>query len=140
MAKIFALYFCLILFLNLLIPKAIWSQKADPTIVDFKIQALYRSAMLTWKAKDDLKAPVAVQILRADTFEEGPYQEIEKVTLTPGKKNYEYVDKSMGAESKYYYKLVIKDTNESFGPIPTRPFFSPPATQLLPPVQPWSSS
>ena len=140
MAKISTLFFCLILFSTLFIPEAIWSQKADSTIVDFKIQALYRSAMLTWKTKDNLKTPVAVQILRADTFEEGPYQEVETVTLTPGKKTYEYVDKSMGAESKYYYKLVIKETNESFGPIPTRPFFSPPATQLLPPFQSWSSS
>jgi hypothetical protein len=140
MAKASLLFFCLIFALSLLIPEATWSQKTDPTIVDFKIQALYRSAMLTWKARDDLKAPVAVQIFRADTFEEGPYQEVETVSLTPGKKTYEYIDKSMGAESKYYYKLVIKETNESFGPIPTRPFFSPPATQLLPPFQSWSSS
>ncbi len=140
MAKISISFFCLILLLGLLTPEAIWSQKADPTIVDFKVQALYRSAMLTWKVKDDLKNPVAVQIFRADTFEEGPYQQVETVSLTPGKKTYEYVDKSMGAESKYYYKLVIKETNESFGPLPTRPFFSPPATQLLPSFQSWSSS
>ena len=140
MTKISILFFCLVFTLFLLIPEAIWSQKADPTIVDFKVQALYRSAMLTWKVKDDLKAPEAVQIFRADTFEEGPYQQVETVSLTPGKKTYEYVDKSMGAESKYYYKLVIKETNESFGPLPTRPFFSPPATQLLPPFQSWSSS
>jgi hypothetical protein len=140
MAKVSILSFCFILFLSLVIPAVIWSQKADSTIVDFKIQALYRSAMLTWKTKDDLKNPVAVQILRADTFEDGPYQEVETISLTPGKKTYEYVDKSMGAESKYYYKLMIKETNESFGPLPTRPFFSPPATQLLPPLQSWSSS
>ncbi len=133
-------FFALIFFVTLLSPQVTRSQKADSTIVDFKIQALYRSAMLTWKAKDNLKSPVAVQILRADTFEDGPYQEVETITLTPGKKTYEYVDKSMGAESKYYYKLVIKETNESFGPIPTRPFFSPPATQLLPPFQCWSFS
>ncbi len=140
MAKISIPFFCLILLLGLLIPEAIWSQKTDPTIVDFKIQALYRAAMLTWKAKDDLKNPVAVQIFRADTFEDGPYQQVDTVSLTPGKKTYEYVDKSMGAESKYYYKLVIKETNESFGPVPTRPFFSPPATQLLPLHQSGSSS
>jgi hypothetical protein len=51
------------------------------------------------------------------------------VDLSPDKNAYEYVDKSMGAESKYYYKLVIKETGEYFGPIPTRPYFSPPATQ-----------
>ncbi len=140
MVKIPIPFLCIVLFLGLVIPEAIWSQKADPMIVDFKIQALYRSAMLTWRTKDDLKAPVAVQILRADTFEDGPYQEVETITLAPGKKTYEYLDKSMGAESKYYYKLVIKETNESFGPVPTRPFFSPPATQLLPFFQSGSSS
>lgn len=133
MTNISFLLVCLFFTLSLFIPRTIWSQKAGPTISDFKIQAMYRSAMLTWKATDDLKAPVTVQIFRADTFEDGPYQEVEKVALIPGKKNYEYVDKSMGAESKYYYKLVIKETNESFGPVPTRPFFSPPATRLLPP-------
>jgi len=140
MTKVVISFFCFIFIITLLIPEAIWSQKADATVVDFKVQALYRAAMLTWKTKDGLKSPVAVQIFRADTFEEGPYQEVETVSLTPGKKTYEYVDKSMGAESKYYYKLVIKETNESFGPIPTRPYFSPPATQLLPLFQSWSSS
>ena len=135
-----ALFFIAVIFFTLLSPQVTMPQKADPTIVDFKIQALYRAAMLTWKLRDDLKTPLAVQILRADTFEDGPYREVETISLTPGKKTYEYVDKSMGAESKYYYKLVIKETNESFGPLPTRPFFSPPATQLLPPFQPRSSS
>ena len=89
---------------------------------------MYRAAKLTWKVSTDLKSAMAVQILRADTFEEGPYKEVEIIQLTPGKSAYEYVDKSMGAEAKYFYKLIIKESNESFGPLPTRPFFSPPAT------------
>jgi hypothetical protein len=96
--------------------------------------------MLTWKMKGDLKTGISIQILRADTFEEGPYKEVDVVNLTPGKSTYEYVDKSMGAESKYYYKLFIKETGESFGPLPTRPYFSPPATQLQPPFQSESSA
>jgi len=103
-------------------------QKADSVILDFKVQALYRAAKLTWKTKGDLKNQMPVQILRADTFEDGPYKEVGVVKIVPGKSTYEYVDKSMGAEAKYYYKLIIKETNESFGPIPTRPYFSPPAT------------
>lgn len=116
------------------VPNESWSQKADPTILDFKVQALYRAAKLTWKVKEGFKGGLAVQILRADTFEEGPYKEVDTVNLTPGKSTYEYVDKTMGAEAKYYYKLLIKETDESFGPIPTRPFFSPPATHYQPPV------
>jgi hypothetical protein len=123
----------LIFFVTLFGPQVAMSQKADPTIVDFKIQALYRAAKLTWKTRDSLKDQLSVQILRAETFEEGPYQEVDAISLLPGKNAYEYVDKTMGAESKYYYKLVIKETGEFFGPIPTRPYFSPPATQWQPP-------
>ncbi len=116
------------------VPNESWSQKADSTILDFRVQALYRAAKLTWKIKEGFKSGLSVQILRADTFEEGPYKEVDTVNLTPGKSTYEYVDKTMGAEAKYYYKLLIKETDESFGPIPTRPYFSPPATHLKPPV------
>ncbi len=111
-----------------MIPAGGWSQKANSTISDFRVQALYRAAKLTWKASDGIKNPTLVQIMRSDTFEEGPYKEVETVTLSPGKTAYEFVDKSMGSEAKFFYKLVVKDTGESLGPLPTRPFFSPPAT------------
>lgn len=104
------------------------AQQSPIKITDFRVQAMYRSAKLSWKIKGDLKSPVSVQIMRADVFEEGPYKEIETIPITPEKKSYEYIDKSMGAEAKYYYKLVVKETGESFGPLPTRPYFSPPAT------------
>ena len=104
------------------------AQKADPTIMSFKVDSMYRAAKLTWKTKGELKSEMGVQILRADTFEEGPYGEVGVVKITPGKSSYEYIDKSMGAEAKYYYKLIIKETNETIGPVPTRPYFSPPAT------------
>jgi hypothetical protein len=130
----YAMFFpTLFFFVALFGPQVTMSQKADPTIVDFKVQALYRAAKLTWKTRDSLKDQLSVQILRAETFEEGPYQEVDAIGLLPSKNAYEYVDKTMGAESKYYYKLVIKETGEFFGPIPTRPYFSPPATQWQPP-------
>ena len=121
---------CLILMflIFLMVPGGSWSQKADPTITGFKVEALYRAAKVTWKTKADLKNEISVQILRADSFEDAAYQEVGVVKIVPGKSAYEYVDKSMGSEAKYFYKLVIKDSNESFGPLPTRPFFSPPAT------------
>jgi hypothetical protein len=126
--KCFTFLFCSVFAVTLFVPQVALSQKSDPTIMDFKVQAMYRAAKLTWKAKGDLKSGMVVQVLRADTFEEGPYKAVGTVNLTPGKSAYDYVDKSMGAEAKYYYKLIIKETDESFGPIPTRPFFSPPAT------------
>ncbi len=123
--KRYLLFFTLLI---LIVAHPASAQKTDSTITDFRIQAMYRAAKLSWKVNSPLKTEMAVQILRADTSEEGPYKEVEIIRLTPGKTAYEYVDKSMGAEAKYFYKLVIKETNESFGPLPTRPFFSPPAT------------
>jgi hypothetical protein len=125
----YAIFFSILFFsITLLVPQVTTPQKAGPTIADFKVQALYRAAKLTWKTSDGLKNPLSLQILRADTFEDGPYKELEVINLVPDKNAYEYVDKSMGSESKLYYKLVIKETGESFGPISARPFFSPPAT------------
>jgi hypothetical protein len=126
--KSFIFLFCSIFAVTLFVPPVALSQKADPAILDFKVQPMYRAAKLSWRAKADLKNEMAVQILRADTFEDGPYKEVGVVKITPGKSSYEYIDKSMGAEAKYYYKLAIKETNETFGPLPTRPYFSPPAT------------
>jgi hypothetical protein len=118
-----ALFFCI----ALLTPQATMSQKAGPTITDFSARPLYRAAKLTWKVSTDLKSQLSVQILRADS-EAGPYKELDVITLVPGKDGYEYIDKSMGTESRYYYKAVIKETGESFGPDDVRPLFSPPAT------------
>jgi hypothetical protein len=111
------------------------AQKSDPTIANFKVQALYRAARLTWNVPASLKDPMGLKILRASSSAEGPYQEVETVKLVPEKSDYDYVDKSMGAESMYFYKLVVIETGESLGPIATRPFFSPPATQWQPPGQ-----
>ena len=102
--------------------------------MNFGARPLYRAAKLTWQAPN-LEKQLSVQILRSDTGEAGPYKELDVVTLAPGKENYEYIDKSMGTESKYYYKAVIKETGESFGPDDVRPLFSPPATQFQPPKQ-----
>jgi hypothetical protein len=127
-SKSLIFFFCFIFGVTLFVPPVALSQKASPTILDFRIQAMYRAAKLTWKVKGDLKNEMAVQILRADTFEDAAYNEAGVVKIIPGKSSYEYIDKSMGAEAKYYYKLIIKETDETFGPLSTRPYFSPPAT------------
>ena len=118
-----------------LLASAALAQKADPTVADFKVQALYRAAKLTWSVTANLKDQMSLKILRAASSADGPYQEVEVVKLTPGKSTYDHIDKSMGAESMYFYKLVVNETGETFGPISTRPFFSPPATQRQEPEQ-----
>ena len=128
MRRVVIFFPCLVFVMFLFAPAAP-AQKSGPTVADFKVQALYRAAKLTWNVQAGLKDSMVLKILRAASSGEGPYHEVEVVKLTPGKSAYDYVDKSMGAESMYYYKLVVNETGESFGPIATRPFFSPPATQ-----------
>ncbi len=127
MTRYAVVFLALSLFI-LFAPQAAMTQTAGPTIVDFGARPLYRAAKLTWKANPDLNKQLSVQILRADTSKEGPYTELDVITLVPGKGSYEYIDRSMGTDSRYYYKAVIKETGESFGPDDVRPLFSPPAT------------
>jgi hypothetical protein len=126
MMKIATLFAALTFVIFLMAPGESPSQSS--TFAEFKVDALYRAAKVSWKTAGDPKGEMSVQIMRADTFEDGPYQEVGVVKITPGKSSYEYIDKSMGSEAKYFYKLILKETNESIGPKPTRPFFSPPAT------------
>ena len=70
------------------------------TVTDFKVDALYRAAKVTWKTAGDLKGEMTVQIMRADTFEDGPYQEVGVVRITPGKSSYEYHRQEHGGRSQ----------------------------------------
>ena len=55
----YSMFLSVLMFLvTVLGPQAAIAQKTDPSIVDFKVQALYRAAKLTWKAKDGLKDPL----------------------------------------------------------------------------------
>ncbi len=98
------------------------------SISAFKAESLYRAVALKWKVKTPFTGEVVFRILRSDTFAEGPYEEIVSVPYDKRKRKYEYLDKSLGAESNYYYKLVVEGADETYGPAQARPFFSPPAT------------
>jgi len=128
MPRFFILFISTLFIVSLYFSPAVFSQKTDSIIQDFRVQALYRAAKLTWKVKEGLKGSGSVQILRADSFEDAPYKELETVPISSGKTSYDFVDKSMGSEAKYFYKLQVKETGETTAPLPTRPFFSPPAT------------
>lgn len=98
------------------------------SISDFKTQSLYRAVKLNWTVKAPFKKEVVFQIIRSDSFVEGPYEEIAKLPYVNEQVNYTYFDKSMGTESKYYYKLVVIGAGETCGPVAARPYFSPPTT------------
>jgi hypothetical protein len=100
----------------------------DGPASDFRAQALYRAVSLTWKVRTPSPQRLTFAIVRADTFVEGPYTDVTTIESTPGKTSYEYVDKSIGTEAKYVYKLTVKETGQTLGPITARPYFSPPAT------------
>lgn len=115
--------------LVLAVSPAAWAQpKPEAPVTGFKAQPLYRAASLTWKVGARGEQRLTFLITRSDTFVEGPYTAVAAVESTPGKTSYEYVDKSVGTEAKYYYKLLVKETGETLGPVSTRPYFSPPAT------------
>jgi hypothetical protein len=98
------------------------------SVSDFKAQSLYRAVKLNWKVKNPFKKEVIFQILRSDSFVEGPYEEIAALPYDKRKRTFTYLDKSPGSESTYYYKLVVKGADETCGPVAARPYFSPPAT------------
>jgi hypothetical protein len=104
----------LIMFSLLILPARTLADKdsGGASISDFKAQSLYRAVKLNWKVKIPFKKEVFFQLLRSDKR----------------KRKYTYLDKSLGSESKYYYKLIVKGAEETYGPVAARPYFSPPAT------------
>lgn len=104
------------------------SHSESASISGFKAQSLYRAVKLNWTVKAPMEKKVVFQLIRSDSFVEGPYQEVAKLPFDNEKLNYTYFDKSIGTESKYYYKLVVIGTGETCGPVAARPYFSPPTT------------
>ena len=116
--------------LLLLVPADIFADKKSQgsSVSDFKAQPLYRAVALSWVVETPFESDVVFQIIRSDSFVEGPYEVIASFPYDKNKNEYEYLDKSLGSESKFYYKLIVKGTEETYGPVAARPYFSPPAT------------
>ncbi len=98
------------------------------SITDFKAYPLHRAVELKWTVKNPFKKGVTFQILRSDSFVEGPYEKIAAIPYVKEDIEYTYFDKKMRRESKYYYKLVVIGGGETYGPVAARPFFSLPST------------
>ena len=104
------------------------SHHQSASISDFRAQSLYRAVKLNWTVKAPFDREVVFQIIRSDSFAEGPYAEVVELPYVSQELSYTYYDKSIGTESKYYYKLVVIGTGETCGPVAARPYFSPPTT------------
>ena len=123
--------FSVIVIFLLAFPIEIFSDEnsSGASIKNFKTQSLYRAVELKWEViVPFVNEDVGFQIIRSDSFMEGPYEEIAIVPYDKNKKAYEFLDRTLGSESKYYYKLIIRGTGETYGPVAARPYFSPPAT------------
>ena len=104
------------------------NDSGDASISDFKAQSRYRAVKLKWKVKTPFKKGVTFQIIRSDSFVEGPYEEIATVPYVKEKKRYTYIDKKFRGESDFFYKLVVTGGGKIYGPISARPTFSLPST------------
>ena len=98
------------------------------SITKLKVAPLYRAVRLTWKVKIDDKGPVTFEIYRSMATPDGPYTLVTSIERKPGVKKYKYIDKKLQVEENYFYKIVIPETKEGFGPLQVRPPFSLPTT------------
>jgi hypothetical protein len=103
-------------------------KKGPASITQFKVEPLYRAVRLTWKASIDEKAPMTFEIYRSMATPEAPYTLVTSIEMKPGVKKFKYIDKNLQVEENYFYKIVIPETKEAFGPLQVRPPFSLPTT------------
>lgn len=102
--------------------------KKNVTIKKLKVEPLYRSVRLTWKTKKGETIPMTFKIYRSMANPDGSYTLVASIERKPGVKKYKYIDKNLLVEENYFYKLMIPETKESFGPFQVRPPFSLPST------------
>ena len=103
-------------------------KKNSATIKKLKVEPLYRSVRVTWKTKKGEKTPMTFKIYRSMASPDGSYKLVASIERKPGVKKYKYLDKNLLVEENYFYKLMIPETKETFGPFQVRPPFSLPTT------------
>lgn len=98
------------------------------SIAKLKVEPLYRAVRLTWKAKINDDGPVTFEIYRSMARPDEPYTLVTSIEKKPGVEKYKYIDKNLPVEENYFYKILIPEKKESFGPHQVRPPFSLPTT------------
>lgn len=98
------------------------------TISEFSVRSRYMAVRLTWKARVAGKDQLTFEVHRSMVTPEGEYTLVTSVKGRPGTKTYRYIDKTVPVEENYFYKIVIPETKETFGPLQARPPFSLPTT------------
>lgn len=100
----------------------------EATISEFRVRSRYMAVRLTWKARVAGKDQLTFEVHRSMVTPEGEYTLVTSVKGRPGTKTYRYIDKTVPVEENYFYKIVIPETKETFGPLQARPPFSLPTT------------
>jgi hypothetical protein len=102
-------------------------------ISDFEVSDWFRSVRITWEAVAPDGAEGLFEIYRSEQ-EAGPYilvQEIrfgDKKFYDVIKKAYVFYDKQLKVGGRYFYKLVLRDTDDVFGPAQGLASGAPPGT------------
>ncbi len=137
--NLFKWMFSIAVFFILLIGSAVfdyrWTDSAlakdvlkKGAITKLRVEPLYRSVRITWKIKKTDDHPVTFEIYRSMAGPKPEYELVAAMKNKPDVKKYKYLDKKLPVEENYLYKIVIPETNESFGPLKVRPPFSLPTT------------
>ena len=100
----------------------------EATICEFRLQPRHKAVRLTWKARIAREDQLTFEIHRTMVTPEGAYTLVTSIKGKPGTKIYRYIDKTIPVEENYFYKIVIPETKETFGPVQVRPPFSLPTT------------
>ncbi len=100
----------------------------EATISEFRVRSRYMAVRLTWNARVAGEDQLTFEIHRSMVTPEGEYTLVTSIKGRPGTKTYRYIDKTVPVEENYFYKIVIPETKETFGPLQARPPFSLPTT------------
>jgi hypothetical protein len=102
-------------------------------ISDFEVSDWFRSVRVLWKAVAPDGAEGFFDIYRSEQ-EEGPYTLVQEIRLGDKKfynaikKAYIFYDKQLKVGGRYFYKLVLRGTDDVFGPSQGLASGAPPGT------------
>ena len=99
----------------------------------FEVSDWFRSVRVTWKAYAPADADGVFEVYRSEQ-EAGPYILVRDIRLGDKKfidvikKAYVFYDKQLKVGGRYYYKLVLRGSDEVFGPFQGLASGAPPGT------------
>ena len=115
-----------------LLPATGFSQE-KVSIYDFYVFNWLKSVKLNWKAAGPEGAEGTFQVYRSDK-ESGPYLLVQEIKLGDKEfidvitKTYVFFDRKVEPDHSYFYKLGLRGSNQSLGPLQGLARSGPPGT------------